>query len=279
MSVDLGSWWLAQARLQTAAAAAALAGAPYLPGDVARARAEAEATLAQNSVRVASSSPTVHVTDQHPADFFEPVAYIAPEPSFPTRLRVEVGRGTPEILPAPGSRSPGHLRSCHRCMPSAWISNQSTSTTRVPGEPSGGAVWVNGIATSIATSVRGMSESAVTLSTRNQPRPLSGRWRGSREAIAMPGTRCTSERPRRDIDAGVDGQERVPGPWHLWTLKGRSPRSWRSRSPDRQGPGHGSHPRPGRGTEGSPDAIWRLPGWPAAARAARLQLPRLLWSL
>ena len=28
MSVDLGSWWLTQARLQTAAAAAALAGAP-----------------------------------------------------------------------------------------------------------------------------------------------------------------------------------------------------------------------------------------------------------
>jgi hypothetical protein len=217
MSVDLGSWWLAQARLQTAAAAAALAGAPYLPGDVARARAEAEPTLAQNSVRVASSSPTVHVTDQHPADFLRtstrPLLRARrlhrPEPSFPTRLRVEVGRGTPEILPAPGSRSPGHLRSCHRCMPSAWISNQSPSTTRVPGEPSGGVVWVNGIATSIATSVRGMSESAVTLSTRNQPQPLSGHWRGSREAIAHARNTMHERETTAGGRCGGHGQERA----------------------------------------------------------------------
>lgn len=93
MAVDLGNWYLQAQRYQRAADAASLAAAPFLPGDVAGARAAATKSLQHNGIKTDNVSTTLRVKDNlNDAGRFDDHVYIAPKQSNPRVMEVEVGR-------------------------------------------------------------------------------------------------------------------------------------------------------------------------------------------
>ncbi len=94
MGVDFGNFYVHAGRYQQAADAAALAAAPFLPGDPAAADAAARKVLAANGISLDHVSTTQRVATQleaKGADRFEDHVYLAPDAKFKNRMRVDVG--------------------------------------------------------------------------------------------------------------------------------------------------------------------------------------------
>jgi hypothetical protein len=98
-AVDVGNWYSKAGRLQSAADAAALAGAPYLPGDVPAAIAAAESSLKENGFSLAlvnDKNGGVHGGTGAKKD--TPTAFVKQDPEKPTRLIVEIGNTYPTFF-------------------------------------------------------------------------------------------------------------------------------------------------------------------------------------
>ena len=95
-AVDLGAWYWNASRLQRAADAAALAGAPFLPGDVAGAEKAAIANLKSNgydNVQIQRDRLSSR-DDSDP----RPYAYITPDKPGSNKLRVQVSKSFPTFF-------------------------------------------------------------------------------------------------------------------------------------------------------------------------------------
>ena len=96
-AVDIGRWYMEGERLQRTVDAAALAGVPYLPGDLPRARTEARKLIAANGY----DSSTSAVPDTN----------IIPSATRPSQLRVTMSSTIPNIFgPIIGRNQQGQSR-------------------------------------------------------------------------------------------------------------------------------------------------------------------------
>lgn len=98
-AVDVGNWYSKASKLQNAADAASLAGAPYLPGDVNGAIAAAKQSLEQNGfghALVNDQAGDVHGGAGVKKD--TPTVYISQDATYPSRLKVEVGQTVPNYF-------------------------------------------------------------------------------------------------------------------------------------------------------------------------------------
>lgn len=149
--VDVGHWYLSHQRMQNAADAAALAGAPYLPEHPDEAIAVAKQVMQKNhqdpssaTYRPNAVNPSIMQVDvvQNVHNYFASVIGIAT-----TRLRVQalatwrppLQLGSPSNILGNGPSTPGHptySNSCNSasCSPNIWVATAGGATLATNGD-------------------------------------------------------------------------------------------------------------------------------------------------